>query len=328
MEVVEVAVASDANYFCGLLVTVASVAINASRDCALRFHVLDGGISEDDLCLLQTQIVKLHPHVEIIRHQVDDRLFEGFPPWAGQSKMTYARLLLPKLLPDVSHVVYIDCDILWTRDILQLWNRRTKEIVFHAVRENWPYIDEKESGWFRAKGLKFVDGEYVTAGMSFFNLDEFRRQKLDERAFDFLDCHRDVQWVDQTALNAVLWAENAMVERLTADWACTVWLMTPEILKTKPVFHFAGGAPWKVLVFNRLLTDAVLHWFKTDAQVRGCSTWRSLRRYYTPLMIVSSRAFYLVGSSGRLGRFALFALLRVIGKGSAFDSLKAHLWRI
>jgi len=123
-ERVEVAVASDANYFHGLLVTVSSLVLQADRSRALRIHVLDGGIPSEDFDFLATRMKSFHPHVEIVRHKIDDSVFVQFPPWAGNSKMTYARLLLPQLLTDASHVIYSDCDILWTRDVSKLWNLR------------------------------------------------------------------------------------------------------------------------------------------------------------------------------------------------------------
>lgn len=142
---VEVAVAADANYFDGMLVTVASVAINASQDLDIRFHVLDGGVRDADYAFMVKRIVELHPRTTFARHVIDDSVFKDFPTWAGSGRMTYARLLLPRLLPDVEHVLYLDCDILWTRDVADIWREKRKDIVYQAVHENWPYILEKES---------------------------------------------------------------------------------------------------------------------------------------------------------------------------------------
>lgn len=324
---VEIAVAADANYFDGMLVTVASVAINASQDLDIRFHVLDGGIRDADYAFMVKRIVELHPRATFARHVIDDSVFKDFPTWAGSGRMTYARLLLPRLLPDVEHVLYLDCDILWTRDVADIWREKRKDIVYQAVHENWPYILEKESRWFAARDLKFVPGEYLTAGLSFFNLGEFRRLRLDEKAMSFLSRHRDVQWVDQSALNALIWTEELPVSILTPDWACTIWLMTKDILAKRPVLHYAGSAPWKVLFYNRLLTDVVVEWFRVDANVRGVSIWCSLRRYYSSVMIVTSRALFLLASFGALGRFAFKSILTLAGKTDAYDSMRRHLYR-
>lgn len=324
---VEVAVAADANYFDGMLVTVASVAVNATRDLDIRFHVLDGGVQDADYAFMVKRIAELHPRVAFVRHTIDDSVFKDFPTWAGSGRMTYARLLLPRLLPNVEHVLYLDCDILWTRNIADIWRRRRKEIVYQAVHENWSYILEKESRWFAARDLKFVPGEYLTAGLSFFNLSEFRRLRLDEKAMSFLSQHRDVQWPDQSALNALIWTEELPVSILTPDWACTIWLMTDEILSAQPVLHFAGTAPWKSLIYSRLLTDVMLEWFRVDAKVRGASVWCSLRRYYSPMRIVTSRALFLLASSGAFGRLAFKAVLSLFGKTDAYDVLKRHLYR-
>ena len=324
---VEIAVAADANYFDGMLVTVASVAINASQDLDIRFHVLDGGIRDADYAFMVKRIVELHPRATFARHVIDDSVFKDFPTWAGSGRMTYARLLLPRLLPDVEHVLYLDCDILWTRDVADIWREKRKDIVYQAVHENWPYILKKESRWFAARDLKFVPGEYLTAGLSFFNLGEFRRLRLDEKAMSFLSRHRDVQWVDQSALNALIWTEELPVSILTPDWACTIWLMTDEILSTHPVLHFAGTAPWKSLIYNRLLTDVMLEWYKVDAIVRRCSVWQSLRRHYSALRIISSRLIFKVAASGFLGKRIFRMLLTACGKSGACKDLETLLYR-
>lgn len=173
-----------------------------------------------------------------------------------------------------------------------------------------------------------MPGEYLTAGLSFFNLGEFRRLRLDEKAMSFLSRHRDVQWVDQSALNALIWTEELPVSILTPDWACTIWLMTKDILAKRPVLHYAGSAPWKVLFYNRLLTDVVVEWFRVDAKVRGGTVWCALRRYYSPLRIVTTRALFLLASSGTLGRLAFKSILRIVGKADAYNDLRRYLYRI
>lgn len=326
-DTIELAVAADGNYFDGMLVTVASVAMNTPKDRTIRFHILDGGISDTDYSFLVQRISEIHK-AGFVRHVIDDSVFDGFPPWAGASKMTYARLLLPKLLPDIGHVIYIDCDILWTKDISELWDKRDANIAYQAVHEEWDLILAKEAMWFAANNLRFVACEYFTAGMSFFNLDMFRRLHLDDKTLDFLSAHRDVQWVDQSALNAITWKENLPVRILPADWACTIWLMTPELLRRNPILHFAGTAPWKSLVYNRLLTDVMIEWFKVDSFVRKCSIWSALRRYYSPMRIVTSRVLFLVGTCGEIGKMVVRMLMVMAGKGSAFKDLERLLYRL
>jgi len=43
MEAIQIALAANAPYFCGMVVTACSIAKSARADCRLVFNILDGG---------------------------------------------------------------------------------------------------------------------------------------------------------------------------------------------------------------------------------------------------------------------------------------------
>jgi len=93
---IHVVLASDANYLPGLEVTKASILRSCSAPERIVWHIFD-----------ETDLAKL---------DVDE-----FPVW-NTSKMTWLRLFLPELLPEVDRVVYSDVDTVWMRDVCELWD--------------------------------------------------------------------------------------------------------------------------------------------------------------------------------------------------------------
>lgn len=70
---------------------------------------------------------------------------EGFQSFHGTGKTTYARLLLPDLLSDVTYVIYTDVDILWLADIAELWDSIDEDAIMHISPGGSP---PKELKWF------------------------------------------------------------------------------------------------------------------------------------------------------------------------------------
>ncbi len=120
MSKVDIALAADAGYYCGLFVAACSIAKYADEAAILRFNILDGGISNEDWWLLLDKVMALHQKSEFNRILVNDELFKDYPAWHG-NKMAYARLMLPDVLPDVDWCIYCDVDFLWMKDVAKLW---------------------------------------------------------------------------------------------------------------------------------------------------------------------------------------------------------------
>ena len=138
METIDIALASDAAYFPGLLVTAASLARAASRSARLRFNVLDGGIGEENLCFLRERLSLEHPHAELRTFPVDDARFKSLRAWNGSGRMAYARLLIPGLLPESEFAIYCDVDFLWMTDVAELWKLRDGSVSCRRVGRRTP----------------------------------------------------------------------------------------------------------------------------------------------------------------------------------------------
>lgn len=286
MEIIDIALASDSGYFCGLFVTAYSIAKYANKDVVLRFNILDGGIGNEDWALLKSKVGELHKEVEFRKLPVDDAMFADYPAWHG-NKMAYARLMLPEVLPEVDWCVYCDVDFLWMRDIAELWKERDDKYAFIGTKDGADWTLKREQAWFEKHGYPFDPEKYFCSGLCFFNLKAFREQGLIRKIEAILKAHSDIQYPDQAALNIATFGQTKIVPKCWQQFHQDV---TPQMVQDGCVIHYAGAIPWKVPKgAASLLRDLDLLWHQMNAEARGITVWQSLRKYMSAGNIVYYR---------------------------------------
>lgn len=289
MNQVEIALASENNYFCGLFVTATSIARFANDDCRLSFTILDVGISNNNYNLLVKTVLRFHHDSTFNRVHIKDEELKDFPDWHG-NKAAYARLLLPRIMPrSVSHVIYCDVDFLWQDDISELWNLRDDVSALISAKDVNSFVNKFESIWYASKGLKVDVSKYFCSGLSFFNLEIFRKENLDTKTIEFVRRYPDVGSADQTALNAILNGRQRLVNQ---KWQTFSRDSPIEEIEPPCVIHYAGDPPWKISRKSRMLTDVQLLWFRFNASAREISLWKSLRQHYSVFEIVVYRLVF------------------------------------
>ena len=106
---------ADEKFFPGLAVAVASAVAAASGKYDYHFLILDGGLRPESVETLNTRIAKIavrkdiYASLEIL--PVDQTRLRSLPERRG-SRMTYAKLVLPEILPQLDSIVYLDGDVL------------------------------------------------------------------------------------------------------------------------------------------------------------------------------------------------------------------------
>ena len=315
---VEIALASDRNYFRGLAVTACSIAKSADRAATLRFHILHIGLTDEDRRWLAGRILSFHADSEVVYHDVETVDMSEFPVYAS-SRMAYARLFLPRILTSASHVIYSDVDILWVDDICELWKGREAVKLVGCVRELSAGTLKMERKWFESEGLPFDECNYFCTGISLYNLDEIRRRDAFAPVLEFGRTHRGYNCADQSMMYGAIGNEVTLLP--------DKWQTFPRNgIKTKRgepiILHYAGEAPWKASRITKMLTDTQLLWFDMCAEVFGETKWRSLRKFYKVWEIVAYRAVFL--AIFRIPPLhALFRVwLRRTGRGPFEESLR------
>lgn len=298
MSKVDIALAADAGYYCGLFVAACSIAKYADEAAILRFNILDGGISNEDWGLLLDKVMALHQKSEFNRILVNDELFKDYPAWHG-NKMAYARLMLPDVLPDVDWCIYCDVDFLWMKDVAKLWAERDDKYALVGTRDGAQWTLDREKIWFEKNGYPFDPETYFCSGLCFFNLKAFRGQGLVRKMETILKSHPDIQYPDQAALNIVTVGQTKIVDK---SWQQFHQDISAKMVKEGVVIHYAGAIPWKPIKNGvGLLSDLTLLWHRMNAEARGITRWQSLRMYFSVCHILWHRGL----------RDALCALKRV-----------------
>lgn len=272
--IIEVAIPSDQNYYPGLLVTVCSMAKRIARGCALRLHILDGGILDDSYDQMVRAAQSANGGVEFIRHKVAELDYSAFPLWKG-NRMTYVRLVLPSLLPDSDYVIYADSDMLWCADITKLWAERRSDCILRAVHDTLGA--PIESPWFAKRQLPFYPENYFNNGLLIINLKSFRQEDMVGQAVDFLHKHPDVIFADQSVFNALM---GGRVKLLEPDWNFVARDMKNEDKREPFVIHYVAEAcPWRTREYCGVVRPYLAAWLKEYAEASGADIRAAYARF-------------------------------------------------
>ena len=321
-ECVEIALAADQGYFCGLFVTACSIAEHADKSVVLRFHILDGGICDRDWQYLQDRVRTLHPESSFNRLPVDEAMFANYPAWNG-NRMAYARLILPDALPEVEWVVYCDVDFTWMRDIAELWREREEGLAFIGTKDGAEWTLDREEQWFAKQGYPFDREKYFCSGLCFMNLKVFRDDRLISKCQEVM-ARPGINFPDQAALNVATWGRTKLVPQV---WQRFTEVVTQEEIDGGVVIHHAGEVPWKPMKGIAYLSDTRLIWHRMNARYRGISLWRSLRMWFSPGRIVWHR-FLAVAPRCPAMRTLIKLGLRLIGHPGVFKFMAIRSRRL
>lgn len=257
--IVDVLLAVDARQVVGCAVTMRSTLESASPSAGFRFHVMTDGVSRHDLQRLRASVEAGARDVEVRTYPVDARRFARLMRSKIVTHMTYARLILDEVLPvEVERCIYMDCDMVVERDVLEVWSVDLRGRTLAAV----PNSTEAERRDHQSRlGLK--EARYFNAGFAVIDVRRWRALAVGARAMahavaigDRLILH------DQDALNVAL--QHDWVE-LPAHWNAGIF-MSPWLTADSPaVFHYMGAPkPWEVDYQGRFHDLFLRHLSRTE----------------------------------------------------------------
>jgi lipopolysaccharide biosynthesis glycosyltransferase len=264
-----------------------------------EFLLLDCGIEPSSLAALTTYAVKQGIHFRVVK--VDITLLHGLPTtkyWGIETSVaTYARLLIPDLLPKtIERALYLDADCIVVSDLTALWQTDMGEAAIAGVADVGIAHLERESG------IELDEDEYVNAGVLLMNLVVWRRDKLAEAVVAFIK-QRQPNFLDQTGINAVC-ARKIM--QLSDDWNFMVGALSRPLegWRTPPrIIHCTGSRrPWQdrdapfgaIYVYHRNQTPFPLDHLRLHAYrspLRRALNLLIGRRKYWDRLIIARRCY-------------------------------------
>ena len=254
----EIVLCTDIN-----LISQATILMNSIIDCNknedINFHLLTLDVKESDTKLFETLKSE---KVRISVYPICETDFSCLPIHMSYiTKGTYLRFFIEKVLPkDLKKILYLDIDIIVCGSLKNLWNEDLSNYSVAAAsdvecddirRYNRLNYDNKDS--------------YFNAGVLLINLSYWRKNKICEKALEFLKKYpQKCTFHDQDALNHILHGSvkfisnkyNAMYAFFKNDFENllikneTLNQIKNEI-KSPVIIHYAGKLkPWHHEYYN------------------------------------------------------------------------------
>ena len=188
----------DKNFGAFAGITITSLVHNNIANELIIHIVYDELLPEDMQRLKKTEQLYRNLTLHFYRITSTDGMKFIVPPGHITQAMYYRYLFADMLPQEIKKIIYMDADIICKGDILPLWQTELQGKVLGAVRD-----------WGEAKscdriGLK--SGRYFNSGVLVMDLVKWRRQKLTQQLFQWLDKvgSTKILWGDQDALNGVI----------------------------------------------------------------------------------------------------------------------------
>lgn len=188
---IHIVLGSDEKFAQHLTVTMASILSNTKAP--VEFHILHDGLHENTIRKISA-VTRIYPaKINFVLLELNE--FKDLPSRPNISLMTYSRVKIPALLPHLSRVLYLDCDIIVLGDLLTLWKT---DLGTHPIGACLDYISPKK---VLHLGLDPLD--YFNAGVILMNLDLMRALDFNLQIVRYFNSPKRIFAHDQDLLNLI-----------------------------------------------------------------------------------------------------------------------------
>ena len=148
--------------------------------------------------LSETSVEKLKQvgaPVRFLKVSEDDFQDLALSKWV--TVQAWFRIKLPELCPDLSKILYLDCDTLVLGDLSELFKIDLTNKYLAGVKDVWGV--EKY-----VKRLKMQSGVYINSGMLLLNCDYCRENNFTDKIIDFANSNKKIiEFCDQDSINKI-----------------------------------------------------------------------------------------------------------------------------
>lgn len=274
-----IALCTDDKYAfpCGVCIT--SILEN-NKDEVCNIYILTEGLAPKSIEKFRNLERAYSQTITIIT--IDSKDFDELKVSARFPKSIYFRFLLPKLIKGESKILYLDCDIIVTKKLKELWDT---DISNYACG----VIEDQRSDDIRVQNNIELYDTYFNSGVLLMNLEYWRGNDITKKLTDFIyNNPGKCEFPDQDALNCVLYKKVLYLD-YTYNYQ-ELMLLAPKdsflhkskwhkLLggnETPAIIHYTGGVkPW-------ILTCT--HKFKSEfLKYKDISPWKEekLKPRYT-----------------------------------------------
>lgn len=250
---INIVLSSDDQYVHYLLIAIQSIVRHTKYANDLCFYILDGGLSAESIKSIADYAALHELEVHIVRS--DPNRFQGIILPSYLTKACLYRVLIPELLGNVDKVIYIDCDLLFMRDIADLWGINLGDHALGAVEDPWG----AKNNLIIARPYNKI---YFNSGVLLMNLKKFRARGYTRKILSFLeDNNGRLPTLDQDALNAVV-GDDSMIIPLK-------WNVISRAFEKKDVYLYRMYAKGEII--SALKAPGIIHFTgKNKPWMRSC----------------------------------------------------------
>jgi lipopolysaccharide biosynthesis glycosyltransferase len=297
---------ASGNYAPFVATTALSIIENTNED--INFHVLTENFEEEDKEKLSKflKLGKFNVNVNIDFTDVSEHLkrFAGAQLCWFKSYITYARILIPELFPDIDKAFYMDIDIIVNCDIKELWD------VDFSPLQNGDGQGERTYALAAAKGYKngyaiknlgiSPEHRYFNAGLLVLNCKMWRENNLTAKLIHLAtNTTARLQCADQDIFN-IFFDNNNYVAFDRAYNFSPKYHYDTENFK---IIHYCFDKPWE----NRDCTCSEYFWRIAEKTpyyqqlVTILETERGKSKNFTPLSQFASSTRLLLKNRKKQG---------------------------
>jgi lipopolysaccharide biosynthesis glycosyltransferase len=260
--------AANSRFFSGLLVALTSALASASGRYNYEVHVLDGGLSDQELELLGRKLELIAAQkgigVALKRLVPPEALLARLPIRRG-SYLTYARLIVPSIL-DVDRFIYLDSDVLCLAGVEMFWEAFDETSVITAVLDPLKVIRRDHDASKRLPRSERRSG-YFNAGVIGLNAALWRGSAQAAEIDAMMEKAQGFKLGDQTMLN-IVFHKNWREVPGSGNYVLTIHNCSALASMDGPAnYHYVGPhKPWfdKPSIFQRhaanTLFDKACEW--------------------------------------------------------------------
>mgnify|MGYP004608117443 CR=1 FL=1 len=230
----DICLSADDNYAKYMGTTIASILSNSKEDEELYFHLLDGGITEENKNkLLSLKKIK-NCEMKFYRPDVEKyKKWYELGNYASFSPVMFYRLSIAELIKDVDKVLYLDCDIIVNDSLKKLFEIDINDYYILAVKDIY-FIDSRKN----------INESYFNSGVLVINSKLWLKNNVSELFENYyLDNYKNI-YGDQDILNYCL---KEKVKYLDFIWNYMPLksLYTGKSIENIKIFHYAASVkPW------------------------------------------------------------------------------------
>lgn len=210
--------ACDDGYIPFLAATLLSIKRNKNKSRNYYVRILNTGISEENQNRIFDSLASDNFNIEFANISSSvERISDMLHTRDYYSKTTYYRLFIPELYPSLDKALYLDCDVIITSDIAELYDIELKDNLVGAVSDGFVRCVPRLHDYVTERIGVYRPTDYFNAGVLLMNLKEMRASGFGDRFIELIGKVTFDVAQDQDYLNVLCRGRRVTVG---TEWNC------------------------------------------------------------------------------------------------------------